>query len=103
MEQFLAAEDERLRQAQARSLRTILTGSLEPESAFADLVYVLETLAEGGLAAEQEVLPVIGKLMPLRGRPAAEALETLQEIQAELRERFLPLVAAELPPEPTSH
>lgn len=99
MEQFLAAEDERLRQAQARSLRTLLTGSLEPESAFADLVYVLETLVEGGLAAEEEVLPVFGKLMPLRDRPASEALETLQGIQAELRERFLPLIAADLPPE----
>ena len=100
VEQFLTAEDERLRHTQALSLRTILTGSLEPESAFADLVYVLETLAEGGLAAEQEVLPVFGKLMPLRGRPAAEALEALQGIQAELRQRFLPLVAAEPPSEP---
>jgi aryl-alcohol dehydrogenase-like predicted oxidoreductase len=103
MEQFLAAEDERLRQAQARSLRTILSGSLEPESAFADLVYVLETLIEAGLAAEQEVLPLFGRLMPLRGRPATEALETLQGIQAELRERYLPLVAAEPPSEPASY
>lgn len=102
MEQFLAVEDERLRQAQARSLCTLLTGSLEPESAFADLVHVLETLVEGGLAAEEEVLPLFGKLMPLRGQPATEAPETLQGIQAELRERFLPLVAAELPPEPAA-
>ena len=102
MEQFLAAEDERVRQAQARSLRTILTGSLGPESAFADLVYVLETLAEGGLVAEEEVLPVFGKLMPLRDRPASEALEALQGIQAEIRERFLPLVAAKPPPESAS-
>jgi aryl-alcohol dehydrogenase-like predicted oxidoreductase len=103
MEQFLAAEDERVRQAQARSLGTLLTASLGPESAFADLVYVLETLVEGGIAAEEEVLPFFGKLMPLRGQPAMEALEALQGIQAELRERFLPLVAAELPPEPGSH
>jgi aryl-alcohol dehydrogenase-like predicted oxidoreductase len=102
LERFFAAEDEWLRQAQIISLRTILTGTLEPKSAFADLVYVLETVAEMGIAPEEEIMPVYGMLMPLRKRPGAEMLEQLQTIQARLCQHFLPFLTAELLPEPGS-
>jgi hypothetical protein len=99
LERFLAREDERLRQEQILTLRSILTRALEPESAFTDLVYVLETAAEMELAPEQEVLPVYVKLMPLRKENAADVLERLEAIRAELRERFLPRLPAEPVPE----
>jgi hypothetical protein len=63
LERFFTAEDEWLRQAQITGLRTILTGTLEPESAFTDLVYVLETLTEMGLAPEEEIMLVYSTLI----------------------------------------
>jgi hypothetical protein len=92
-----------LRQEQILSLQTILDGALESESAFADLVYVLETLAETQLAPEEEILPVYGMLMPLRKRSGTEVLEGLQGIQARLRERFLSVLTAEPIPESNVH
>ncbi|MGD2206721.1 MAG: aldo/keto reductase, partial [Anaerolineae bacterium] len=95
LERFLASEDDRLRREQIRSLQRILTGTVEPESAFADLVYVLETLAEMELVPENEIMLVYGRLMPLRKRPVSDVLGELQALQTELRERFLPLVEVE--------
>lgn len=95
LEHLFAVEDERVRREQVAGLHGILAGRLEPEGAFVDLVYVLETVAERGLAPEEEIMGVYGQLMPLRGRPPAEVLESLQAIQAKLRERFLPLLTVE--------
>jgi aryl-alcohol dehydrogenase-like predicted oxidoreductase len=104
LERFFAREDEWLRQEQILTLRSILTGALEPGSAFADLVYVLETAAEMELASEEEILPVYGKLLPLRKRSVSDALRELLAIQAELHERFLPLtLTAEPAPEIHTH
>jgi hypothetical protein len=61
---------------------------LPPASAFADLVYLLETLVEGGWAAEREILPVFQQLWGLRGRDNAAGLEQMQAVQARLREQF---------------
>jgi aryl-alcohol dehydrogenase-like predicted oxidoreductase len=94
LEEYIAVEDERLQREQLRGLRAILTATLAPEDAFTDLVYVLETVAEMGLATEEEILPIFGELMPLRERPPAEVLGPLQAIQGELRRRFLSLVSA---------
>jgi aryl-alcohol dehydrogenase-like predicted oxidoreductase len=95
LERFFAAEDEWVCQAQILSLHTILTGGLEPENAFADLVYTLETLVQMGVALEGEIMPLYGQLMPLRKRPGAEVVVELQAIRARLRERFLPLLVTE--------
>jgi aryl-alcohol dehydrogenase-like predicted oxidoreductase len=103
LERFFAEESDRLRREQVLSLQSILTGTLEPESAFADLVYALETLAEMDLAPEEEIMPVYGMLMPLRKRPGTELLEALQGIQARLRERFLSILSAEPIPESDVH
>ena len=99
---LFARENEQVRREQILSLQGILTGTLEPESAFADLVYVLETAAEMELASEEEILPVYGKLMPLRKRAVSDALEELQAVRAELHERLSPLLRT-AEPVPETH
>jgi hypothetical protein len=61
---------------------------LPPVNAFADLVYLLETVVEVGWAAEHEVLPLFQQLWALRGRDNAAAVEQMQAIQAGLREQL---------------
>jgi aryl-alcohol dehydrogenase-like predicted oxidoreductase len=95
LELFFETEDEWLQQEQIRALQSILTGELEANSAFADLVYVVETLVDMDLALEEEIMPIYEQLMPLRKQPAVDALEVLQCLQTELRERFLSLLSAE--------
>jgi aryl-alcohol dehydrogenase-like predicted oxidoreductase len=95
LERFFDAEDDRLQREQIRALQSILTGDLETNGAFADLVYVLETLVDRGFVPEEEIMPVYGRLMPLRKQPAVDALEVLQCLQTELRERFLSLLVTE--------
>jgi aryl-alcohol dehydrogenase-like predicted oxidoreductase len=90
LEQFLGEEDAHLRREQMANVQAILDQPLPPTSAFADLVYLLETLVEVELTAEHEVLPVFQQLWALRGRHDAAALEQMQEIQAGLRKRFPP-------------
>lgn len=88
LERFFEQEDVRLRREQQASLRAILNRPLPPASAFADLVYLLETLVEGGWAAEHEILPLFQQLWDLRGREDAAALEQMGIVQAGLREQF---------------
>jgi aryl-alcohol dehydrogenase-like predicted oxidoreductase len=90
LEQFFKSEEEGLRQEQAQSVRAILVQELDSETAFADLVYVVETLMEIGLAEEKEILPLFQRLWVLRQRSDVAALEQMRTIQAELRDRFLP-------------
>jgi len=94
LERFFEDEDERVQQEQIRNIRAILEQELNSESAFADLVYVFETLAELEFATEAEIMPLFQRLWPLRKQRDASALEMMGEIQAELRHRFLPAVAA---------
>jgi hypothetical protein len=102
LERLFAHENERVWREQILSLQGILTGMLEPESAFADMIYTLETLAEMEFASEEEILPVYGKLIPLRERAVSDALEELRAIRAALRERFLPLLLT-AEPVPETH
>lgn len=95
LELFFETEDEWLQKEQIRALQSILTGELEADGAFADLVYVLETLVDRDLALEEEIMPIYEQLMPLRKRPIADRLGELQCLQTELRERFLSLLSAE--------
>ena len=69
-----------------RSLRVILTQELDPAGGFADLVYVIETLLETGLAGEEDILPLFHRLWELRERRDAAALELMRGIQAELHQ-----------------
>ncbi|MGD1997173.1 MAG: aldo/keto reductase [Anaerolineae bacterium] len=95
LERFFEREDERTRQEQVRGLRTILEEKLDPDSGFADLIYVFEVLVEEvGLAAEEEILPLFQSLWALRGRRDASALKRMQAIQGELRDEFSPALAA---------
>ncbi len=93
LERFLRDEDRRVQREQVRNVRDILSQDLDPGSAFPDLVYVIETLVERELAAEEEILPLFHKLWPLRRQQDTAALKQMREMQAELRERFWPLTA----------
>lgn len=95
LERVFDEEDEQLRRAQLRNLRGILSQDLDPECGFADLIYVMETLMEGDLAAEREILPLFQRLWALRGQRATSALQEMQEIRAALHDRFWSLVAEE--------
>jgi aryl-alcohol dehydrogenase-like predicted oxidoreductase len=86
LEQFIDQEEERLRKEQIESVRSILAHELDAENAFADLVYVCESLVELGCYSEQEILAVFQRLWPLRGKMDASALEAMRDIQTELRE-----------------
>ena len=86
LERFFEGEDKRLRQEQAHSVRAILAQELDSQTAFADLVYVVETLMEIGLAEEKEILLLFQRLWVLRQRSDAAALEQMRAIQAELRD-----------------
>jgi len=90
LEQFLQGEDERLRREQMRRVLSILKRDLGPRQAFADLVYVFEALMEMDLATEGEVVPLFRELWALRERQDNGAVGKMREIQAALRERFLP-------------
>jgi aryl-alcohol dehydrogenase-like predicted oxidoreductase len=93
LEQFFGEEEARLHHEQRASIRAILSQPLSPTNAFADLVYLLETLVEVGWAAEHEILPLFQQLWALRGRDNAAALEQMQAAHVGLREQF----AARLP------
>jgi aryl-alcohol dehydrogenase-like predicted oxidoreductase len=88
LEQFFGKEDARLRCEQLASVRTILDRRLQPADAFADLIYLLETLVDLGVATEREILPLFQQLWVVRGQEDAGALEQMQAVQEELREQF---------------
>lgn len=81
-------EEERLRQEQVASVRSILAEPLSPGDGSADLVYVLETLVVAGFAPEDEILPTFQELWVLQGRRDASAPEEMRRIQAGLCEQF---------------
>jgi aryl-alcohol dehydrogenase-like predicted oxidoreductase len=88
LDRFFEAEDEWLHQEQMKSIQTVLAKKLEPETAFTDLVYVLETLAEMELAEEEMILPFFHRLLAQRGQKDANALDEMQAIQGDLRAGF---------------
>ncbi len=88
LEQFLGEEDARLRCEQMNSVRAILGQPLPPANAFADLVYLLETLVDVELATEHDILPLFQQLWGFRGRGDSAALEQMRAVQAGLCEQF---------------
>ena len=87
---YLQAEDEHLRGEQIAELRAILQGKFSSAQAFSDLVYTLETMVELGLAQEQQVMPAFHRLWELRDK---QDLTQMANIQADLREQFLPVLS----------
>lgn len=89
LDRFLDAEDERLRGEQIAELRLILKADAQSGREFTDLVYVLETVVELGLAEEQQIMPAFQQLWALRdGSHPAE----VARLRAGLREQFLPVL-----------
>jgi aryl-alcohol dehydrogenase-like predicted oxidoreductase len=82
----LDAEREGIAGEQAASVRRILAEPLpaDPNAAFTDLVYALETALQIGWASEEEILSVFQTLFDLRGCADSEALVPLQESAREL-------------------
>ncbi|WP_203219035.1 aldo/keto reductase [Geoglobus acetivorans] len=87
LEEFFKREDEWLRQKQKESIKQILIRPLpEPQKAFVDLIYVIETALSLGIIAEKEILPVFYELYGLRKELDKEGVgEKLKDIQARLR------------------
>jgi aryl-alcohol dehydrogenase-like predicted oxidoreductase len=83
-EAYLEDEDAQLRDQMVAGVRGILQEELDPQTAFADLVYCLETLVELRLMAEEDVLPLFERLWPLRERRDSAADEKMLDLQREL-------------------
>lgn len=88
LDQFLVDEDERLAAVQEASLRSLLTQPLDrdPERAFNDLVYVLETAIILGQVTEGDVMPAFEELFALRKMLDEAARRKMLGIQTYLRE-----------------
>lgn len=83
LDAFLDQEGERLREASFVTCRDILAHPLAREggAAYGDLIYVMETAVQFGLATEDEVMPAIVKLLSARkqtGEGYDPALEDLR-------------------------
>lgn len=91
LDQFLSEEDQRLASAQEGTVRRLLNDPLEedPQKAFEDLVYVLETAMINGMVRESEVVPAFKELFSLRKDLDDKAKRRMQGIQIALRERIL--------------
>lgn len=94
LEEFFKREDEWLRQRQKESIEQILTESLqEPQRAFVDLIYAIETAVSLAIVEEEEILPIFYELYSLRKELDKEKVsEKLKDIQAQLR-KVIPLNA----------
>jgi aryl-alcohol dehydrogenase-like predicted oxidoreductase len=89
LEKYFRVEEQRLGEEQKQCIRLILSQDLNPESAFTDLLYVIETLVETGCTVEDQVMPALGRLLGARELPAADSQAALSSIQADLRKQFL--------------
>ena len=87
LNQFLEDENDRLAESQAATIRDILHTPLpaDPEAAFNDLVYVMETAVMLGTAREEEVMAAFMELLALRKSLDASALRKMAGIQHLLR------------------
>ncbi|MGC9347166.1 MAG: aldo/keto reductase [Anaerolineae bacterium] len=88
LDDFLAQEEDRLAEAQAASVREILTQPLpkEPAKAFTDLVYAIETSILLGWVEERTVLPVFQHLFGLRDTLDEGGKAALDQVQHRLRD-----------------
>jgi aryl-alcohol dehydrogenase-like predicted oxidoreductase len=86
LERFLAEEEKQMQNKQQVSLRRILTVPLpqNPSQALSDLVYVIETAVELGKLGENDVMPILRDLLPLRANLAKSSLGKLEAIRMQL-------------------
>jgi aryl-alcohol dehydrogenase-like predicted oxidoreductase len=87
LNQFLDDEEVQLAGEQRVTVQRILDAPLagDPESAFNDLVYVMETAVMLGYARESEVMPAFRELLALRKSLDVSALRKMAGIQHLLR------------------
>lgn len=91
MNRFLADEERRLAVEQRKTIRHLLTQPLadDPEQAFNDLVYILETAIMVGDVEEQDVIAAFRELFTLRDSLDSDAWRKMQGIQAYLRDAIV--------------
>jgi aryl-alcohol dehydrogenase-like predicted oxidoreductase len=84
---FFAQEDTRMKAAQRVTVRRILAAPLavDPEAAFNDLAYVMETVVSLGMASEGEVMATFIELFSLREALDENTRRKMQGIQHYLR------------------
>jgi len=88
LEAVYEKEDKWLRQTQKTSIKNILSKPLrDPQQAFTDLIYVIETATSLRLISEKSVLPVFYELYGLKRELNTEGIELkLKKIQTQLSE-----------------
>ena len=91
LEGFFADEDARLTAAQAETIHKLLTEPLaeEAETAFNDLVYVMETAVKLGMVPEDQVMPAFMALFALRHTLDEDARHKMAGIQRLLHDLLL--------------
>jgi aryl-alcohol dehydrogenase-like predicted oxidoreductase len=91
LEEYLYDEAQRLSLAQEVSIHNILTSPIPGDvyQAFIDLIYVIETSLQLGLVQENQIMPVFMDLFTLRNNLHQVKQETLENLQASLREMII--------------
>lgn len=86
LEAYLEREDRWLEKEQKRSLKQILSNQLQqPEQAFTDLIYAIETAITLNLVSERPIMPLFHDLYELKEKLNQRGIEPrLEEIQAKL-------------------
>ena len=87
LERFLDQEEVQLAADQWGTISSLLEKPLteDPQAAFNDLVYIMETAVTLGAAKESDMMPAFMELLPLRGQLDATALRKMTGIQHLLR------------------
>ncbi len=91
LNRFLAEEERRLALKQEHTIKRILHEPLDedPEQAFNDLIYILETAIQIGEVGETDVIPIFKELFSLRADVDQGARRKMQGIQVLLRQKIL--------------
>ncbi len=94
LDKFFKREDEWLREKQRESIKQILIKPLqEPQRAFVDLIYAIETAVSLGITKEKEILPIFYELYGLRKELDKKGIgKKLKDVQLHLR-KVIPLNA----------
>lgn len=88
LETYLKREDEWLKREQKKSIGQILSNKLpEPEKAFTDLIYAIETAMTLDLVREKQVMPIFYDLYGLKEKLNQSGIKPrLKKIQAKLHD-----------------
>lgn len=85
-EAFLSEEDARLDRERKEAVVGILSSPLpaDPQAAFRDLVYAIDTAVVAGMCAEAQIVPVFEELLALKKAPGGQAAGKLDDIRRRL-------------------